>query len=115
MTVAFLSRKTTMSLSLGAHAAQIPAQFDADYQEMSMRTMPIRTSTTLLRTLVDWFGALVLLILSIPVLLAAIVLIKLTSAGPVLYRQTRLGRGGHPYSLFKLRTMVHDSEKNGAC
>ncbi len=40
-------------------------------------------------------------------------LIKLTSAGPVFYRQTRVGRGGTPFGLLKLRTMVADSEPQG--
>jgi lipopolysaccharide/colanic/teichoic acid biosynthesis glycosyltransferase len=36
--------------------------------------------------------------------------IKLTSPGPVFYSQVRLGRGGRPYRMHKLRTMPHDCE-----
>jgi lipopolysaccharide/colanic/teichoic acid biosynthesis glycosyltransferase len=37
--------------------------------------------------------------------------VKLTSRGPALYAQRRLGKGGRPYVLYKLRTMTHDCEK----
>jgi lipopolysaccharide/colanic/teichoic acid biosynthesis glycosyltransferase len=63
----------------------------------------------------DFLLALTLAVVALPVLLVVAVLVKLTSRGPVLYSQTRLGKGGRPYRIFKIRTMVVDSEKNGAC
>ncbi len=53
-------------------------------------------------------GALLLLLLP---LLAP--LIRGTSRGPVFLRQTRVGRGGRPFTLYKLRTMVEDAEPDG--
>jgi lipopolysaccharide/colanic/teichoic acid biosynthesis glycosyltransferase len=50
-----------------------------------------------------------------PFLLLAAFCIKVSSPGPVLYTQVRLGRDGRHYTLFKFRTMAVDSEKNGAC
>ncbi len=58
-----------------------------------------------LKRILDVAGALVLLSLSIPVLLLAMLAVALTMGMPVLYRQTRSGRGGHPFELLKLRTM----------
>jgi lipopolysaccharide/colanic/teichoic acid biosynthesis glycosyltransferase len=58
----------------------------------------------------DSLCALVLLILTLPLLVVASVLIKLTSRGPVLYTQVRLGRHGEPFVIFKLRTMSHNCE-----
>jgi lipopolysaccharide/colanic/teichoic acid biosynthesis glycosyltransferase len=49
-----------------------------------------------------------------PVLGGAAVAIKLDDGGPVLYRQTRVGRGGKDFELLKLRTMVVGAEKQGA-
>jgi lipopolysaccharide/colanic/teichoic acid biosynthesis glycosyltransferase len=58
-------------------------------------------------------AALVLALLS-PLIAVAALLIKLESRGPVLYRQRRVGRGGEPFDLWKLRTMVPGAEAMGA-
>jgi lipopolysaccharide/colanic/teichoic acid biosynthesis glycosyltransferase len=63
----------------------------------------------------DCLLAATLLIVALPVLLLVALLVKLTSRGPVFYSQTRLGKNGRPYTLYKIRTMAVDSEKNGAC
>jgi lipopolysaccharide/colanic/teichoic acid biosynthesis glycosyltransferase len=57
-------------------------------------------------------AAIALAILS-PVLLIAAIAIKLTSAGPVVYRQRRIGRGGREFEMWKLRTMVRGSDPVG--
>lgn len=49
-----------------------------------------------------------------PVLLAAMVAIRLDSRGPVLFRQVRVGRNGRPFQVIKLRTMVVDAEERRA-
>ena len=46
------------------------------------------------------------LALCAPLLLAAVVAIRLETRGPVIYRQTRVGRGGARFEMYKLRTMV---------
>jgi len=51
--------------------------------------------------------ALVGLAAASPVIALAALAVKLTSAGPVLFRQERVGRGGRPFTLLKLRTMTH--------
>jgi lipopolysaccharide/colanic/teichoic acid biosynthesis glycosyltransferase len=63
----------------------------------------------------EFLLALLLLTASIPILVVIALLVKLTSRGPVLYTQVRLGKGGRPYTLYKIRTMVVGSEKQGAC
>jgi len=52
-----------------------------------------------------------MLIFAAPVILLLAALVKLTSSGPAFYSQTRLGKNGRPYRLYKLRTMAHDVEK----
>lgn len=54
--------------------------------------------------------ALALLVLSAPVLLLAALLIKVTSRGPAVYSQTRVGENGRPFTIYKLRTMIHNCE-----
>jgi lipopolysaccharide/colanic/teichoic acid biosynthesis glycosyltransferase len=62
-------------------------------------------SGPLLRRLLDIVVAGGALVLLSPLLLLAALAIKLTSRGPVLYKQERLGQYGHPFLMFKLRTM----------
>ncbi len=57
----------------------------------------------------DAIGAAILLILSVPILLIAMVAIKLDTRGPVLFRSTRCGKGGRPFDFFKLRSMSNGS------
>jgi lipopolysaccharide/colanic/teichoic acid biosynthesis glycosyltransferase len=62
------------------------------------------------RRVVEFGLAAVLLVLVAPVLALAALAVKLTSRGPVLYCQTRSGKGGGPYTIYKIRTMVHNCE-----
>ena len=64
----------------------------------------------------DVLLAFILLVLSAPVTVLACLLVKLTSPGPMIYCQTRLGRGGKPYTIYKIRTMAHNCEQaSGIC
>lgn len=62
----------------------------------------------------DLLVASLVLGLAAPLLALAAILIKLESRGPVFYRQRRVGRGGEPFELWKLRTMVPGAESMGA-
>jgi lipopolysaccharide/colanic/teichoic acid biosynthesis glycosyltransferase len=62
------------------------------------------------KTGVEWVGALVLLLLFAPLLACLTILLRCTSAGPAIYSQLRLGRGGKPFWIYKLRTMTHGCE-----
>ena len=53
------------------------------------------------------------LLVASPVLLLSALVIKLTSRGPVVYRQQRVGRGGEVFELWKLRTMKQGSDPVG--
>jgi lipopolysaccharide/colanic/teichoic acid biosynthesis glycosyltransferase len=63
----------------------------------------------------DLVVMLVLMVLAAPLILLSVLLVKLTTRGPVFYSQIRLGQGGRPFRIYKVRTMVVDSEKDGAC
>src|SRR5436305_1331103 len=63
-----------------------------------------------LKRSLDALTALLLLTLTAPLLLLAMLLVKLTSRGPALYLQTRLGLYGRPFTIFKLRSMTHECE-----
>ncbi|ESW80476.1 glycosyl transferase [Mesorhizobium sp. LSJC280B00] len=54
---------------------------------------------------IDWSSALFVLIVFSPLLLFVAIAIKLDSPGPALFKQKRMGYGGHPYEVYKFRTM----------
>ncbi len=62
--------------------------------------------------LLDVVGSLIILVLALPVMIVAGVLIKVTSAGPVFYKQERVGQGGRIFTLYKFRTMIDNAEKH---
>ena len=65
------------------------------------------------RGLADRILALVLLILASPIFAAIAIAIRLNMGAPVLFRQQRVGRGGHRFWILKFRTMVNDAEVKG--
>jgi lipopolysaccharide/colanic/teichoic acid biosynthesis glycosyltransferase len=68
----------------------------------------------MIRRAVDVAVSATLLVLSAPVLAAAMAAIRLESRGHPLYRQRRVGRDGRPFDVLKLRTMVDGAEHVGA-
>ena len=71
-------------------------------------TSPVRSA---MKRIFDLTMSGLLLLCASPVLLVLAILIKLDSEGPVFYWQERVGRGGEPYRVHKLRTMKKDAEK----
>jgi len=60
--------------------------------------------------------AIVMSIVAAPIILLAAIAVKLNSKGPIFYSQTRLGKNGRPYTIYKLRSMLHNCEKqSGPC
>lgn len=59
------------------------------------------------------FSALILIILS-PIILISALLVKLTSKGPVIFKQTRYGKDAKEFTIYKFRTMQVDSEHTGS-
>lgn len=64
-----------------------------------------------IKRLIDVAGATVGLIVASPVLLAAAVAIRLESRGPAIFRQTRIGQFGQPFTLCKFRGMYVDARE----
>jgi exopolysaccharide biosynthesis polyprenyl glycosylphosphotransferase len=63
-----------------------------------------------LKRVFDLVGASVLLVLALPLMIVCAVLVKVGDGGPVLFRQTRVGRDGMLFECLKLRSMVVDAE-----
>jgi lipopolysaccharide/colanic/teichoic acid biosynthesis glycosyltransferase len=79
--------------------------------ETSIESLLAQPSPKWKRT-IDVFGAMVGLVLSLPVLAVAGIAIKLSSRGPVFYTQLREGLGGRHFHIYKLRTMQVGADEN---
>ncbi len=75
------------------------------------RTTPETSWQIILKQVVDFLAALLLVVVLSPLFILVAILIKLTSRGPVLFRQQRSGLNGQPFTIFKFRTMHIDAEK----
>tara|TARA_Y100001968_G_scaffold26138_1_gene20383 strand:+ start:401 stop:1795 length:1395 start_codon:yes stop_codon:yes gene_type:complete len=72
---------------------------------------PAASLQRLVKQMIDFFGAAIMIVLLCPVLLACILAVKLSSPGPALFRQTRSGINGRPFNLYKFRSMVTNAEQ----
>lgn len=81
-------------------------EFAAD----GVRGPQLLSSYEVWKAVLDRVAAAVLIVLTAPLMAVLMLIVKLTSCGPVIYSQTRLGQGGRLYTIYKIRTMVQDSE-----
>lgn len=81
--------------------------------EGSAAAMNGRVGAAVKRTL-DIVFSLALLIFLAPLIVMTAIAVRLDSAGPILYRQTRVGRGGIEFDVLKFRSMVQNAEADGA-
>ena len=84
---------------------------------INIRYVPLsNTWNALMKRLVDIFGSIFCIILFSPVMLFAAIGTRVTSKGPIIYRQTRIGLHSKPFTMYKFRTMRVQSaeeEKKG--
>ena len=66
-----------------------------------------------IKRLIDLGVSSLIFLLTMPVMVLTGIAIKLESAGPVLFKQGRVGMGGSVFTLYKFRSMRTDAEKNG--
>ncbi len=73
----------------------------------------MRKLNLFLKELIDFFGSLIGIILISPILIIIAIIIKITSKGPVLFKQERLGKYGKVFLILKFRTMIVNAENIG--
>jgi len=96
----------TLCVALSRESKIIPLHYS--YKAISARYNDIIFLTV--KRLFDVFGSLLILFLSLPISLLLVVLIKLSSPGPVFYMQIRMGRNNRAFRLYKFRSMYVNSE-----
>ncbi len=73
-------------------------------------TEPTAAGCSVAKRVIDWVGAAIGLLMLSPVMLVVAAMVRLDSAGPVIFRQRRLGQGGRAFWVLKFRTMTTDAE-----
>jgi exopolysaccharide biosynthesis polyprenyl glycosylphosphotransferase len=96
----FFEREPSEQTAFMRGAAGSITLYDASWNERA----------SLIKRSADVLISLVILLALAPTLLVIALLIKLTSAGPVIFKQTRMGYGKRPFQILKFRTMVQDAE-----
>jgi exopolysaccharide biosynthesis polyprenyl glycosylphosphotransferase len=103
--------KTRLLLNFFPHViSRIYLERLGDMPMLTFSTTPEEESMLLVKRAVDFILALTMLAGLLPVFLILALLIKLTSRGPVFYRQTRCGLGGRRFTLYKFRSMQADAD-----
>ncbi len=74
------------------------------------RTTPELSWALLVKAMIDRVGAALLLLLTLPFMVSAAIGTKLSSPGPVIFKQRRAGRHGRPFFMYKFRSMCADAE-----
>ncbi len=77
---------------------------------LSMVDMPSK-KILLIKRIMDWIISFCFLPILVPVVLLAAILTKLTSRGPAIFKQQRVGLNGKVFTLYKIRTMVYNPEE----
>ncbi|MFK4560607.1 Undecaprenyl-phosphate glucose phosphotransferase [Bradyrhizobium ottawaense] len=88
-----------------ARFLRYPLQDTGNTLTAELRRAPLSWKERALKRSLDLMGASLALLVFAPVMLVTALLIKLTSKGPVFFRQTRNGFGGRAFRIFKFRTM----------
>ncbi len=85
--------------------------YDAGLIAIDQQLMP--KYEQLLKRIIDITAALILILLCLPLYVFVAIKVKLSSPGPLLFRQERIGRNGVPFDILKYRSMYVDAEKAG--
>jgi lipopolysaccharide/colanic/teichoic acid biosynthesis glycosyltransferase len=82
-------------------------------KEVPARPRAGRGAYERIKPALDFAVALALLIITAPVMIVAMLLVRLSSRGPAIYTQRRVGLDGEAFTIYKIRTMYHDCERQG--
>jgi exopolysaccharide biosynthesis polyprenyl glycosylphosphotransferase len=78
---------------------------------LKIKSIPMNVWNRILKRGFDFSFALIVMILSFPLFIILALLVKLTSKGPVFYKQERISMTGKKFNMIKFRSMVQDAEK----
>lgn len=84
---------------------RVNMEWTTDRPGLNMQAMQDPSASLMAKRVIDLVGAGLGVVLLLPVFVACSLAVKLTSAGPIFFRQTRVGKGGRHFQCLKFRTM----------
>jgi len=96
--------KMTPDLFL-VRSSHVAVQTLAGIPIMDFKRSPLDGWGRIIKRIIDFFGSIFLIILTSPLMILTAILVKLTSKGPILYKQERVGFEDKPFNLLKFRSM----------
>lgn len=93
-----------------SNTAKTNTIFGSPLLKISNGLMPVWQENV--KRLLDVVVSVLSIIIFFPVFIALAIGIKMSSKGPVMYKQERIGKFGKPFMIYKLRTMISDAETN---
>jgi lipopolysaccharide/colanic/teichoic acid biosynthesis glycosyltransferase len=106
-----LHASTPKSLGLVTETSAITATSPDGAFELITADRSARRSSNTVRRTADVVVSLAGLILALPIAAIVAIAIRLDSPGPIVFRQTRIGRNGKPFTFYKFRGMFVDAHK----
>ena len=85
-----------------------------EYAATLEEVLPSNTTYDYVKRLIDIILSIIGLIIGIPLIVIFSILIVLETPGSPIYKQERVGKNGKVFTIYKLRSMYNDAEKNGA-
>jgi exopolysaccharide biosynthesis polyprenyl glycosylphosphotransferase len=113
--ITYLAQKLKIDIifSPACYVKLLPERIDGDDSIRLLATFLSRKreAEEFAMRILDIIGSITILVFSLPLMIITAILIKLTSAGPVFYKQQRVGKDGKIFTLYKFRTMINEAEK----
>jgi exopolysaccharide biosynthesis polyprenyl glycosylphosphotransferase len=103
-------RVTVVPRLLELASATLSAEVVGAAAALDVRRLALTRSERVAKRAFDVLGATSLLVVAAPILCLVALAVRTTSAGPVLFRQRRIGRDGREFTMWKFRSMVRDAE-----
>ena len=95
----------------GFETLLIDALSEIESNQISAPSAARKDSSLLwMKRVIDIVGSIALIVISSPLMFATALAVKLTSRGPIIFRQMRIGRGGVPFPFYKFRSMTCGSD-----
>lgn len=80
------------------------------YPVLTYHCISLNTTEKTIKRMIDIVGSIVGIVLFSPIMIVAAIAVKVTSKGPVIFKQTRVGMNGRLFKIYKFRTMYESAE-----